>query len=246
MKALLIAYALLTPTLSTAETAVAQQDCRDHITKPKSSPEKRPAASFSKEISIQCGTNTITQSVPSTALSSQQEPAISLQPIDKPRDPVLYAGVLVTLLLGIANLYFTLKAGKRTAFINTVTAERVKWLDKVRKNVSSLCALCDQWVFHRDQHSTPELQQQIEQLKDELRLQLNPDDQEDQEIGRLLSDLPTWTQSITPNEYAKLRGRLVSATQMMLKREWDKVKDEAVHGDLRKKRYFGLFRNSPN
>ena len=72
-------------------------------------------------------------------------------------------------------------------------------------------------------------------MKNEIRLQLNPKDAEDQDIERLLARLPSWTNSMTPEEYSKLQGNLVSATQAMLKREWDKVKDEAVHGDLRTK-----------
>lgn len=150
------------------------------------------------------------------------------------KELILHAGVGVTLLLGVANLYFTLRAGKRTAFINTVTTERVKWIAKVRQNISNLCALCDQWMSHRTQEATPELQRQIEQLKNEVRLQLNPKDSEDQEIERLLARLPTWTQSMAPEAYWKLQAALVAATQTMLKREWDKVKDESIHGDLRK------------
>jgi len=148
-------------------------------------------------------------------------------------DIFLQAGVLVTLILGLINLYFNLRMSKRTAFINTVTSERVKWIAKVRENVSTLCSLCDRWILHRTQESTPDLQQQIEQVKNQIRLQLNPEDPEDKDIERLLARLPSWTNSMAPEEYRKLQALLVSATQTMLKREWDKVKDEAVRGDLR-------------
>jgi hypothetical protein len=151
------------------------------------------------------------------------------------KDFLLQAGVVVTLALGLVNLYFNLQAAKRTAFVNTVTSERVKWLAKVRENMSALCSLCDQWMLHRTQNNTPELQRQIERVKNEVRLQLNPNDPEDQAIERLLARLPSWTNALTPEEYSKLQITLVSATQAMLKREWDKVKDEAVHGDLRTK-----------
>lgn len=151
------------------------------------------------------------------------------------KDLVLYASVAVTFLLGLVNLYFNLHAAKRTAFINTVTSERVKWIAKVRENVSTLCSLCDQWMYHRKQDTTPELQRQIEQVKKEIRLQLNPKDPDDQDIERLLARMPTWTQSMTPEDFVKLQEILVTATQRMLKREWDKVKDEAIHGDLRTK-----------
>lgn len=152
------------------------------------------------------------------------------------KDLLLQAGVVVTLLLGLVNLYFNLRATKRTAFINTVTSERVKWIAKVRENISTLCSLCDQWMLHRTQANTAELQQKIERVKNEVRLQLNPNDPEDRDIERLLARMPSWSNALTPDEYAKLQETLVAAAQAMLKREWDKVKDEAVRGDLRERR----------
>jgi hypothetical protein len=131
-------------------------------------------------------------------------------------------------LLSLVNIYFNLRTTKRTAFINTVTTERVKWIAKVRDNVSALCSLCDQWMVHRTQDSTPQLQREIERVKNEIRLQLNPNDIEDQDIERLLARLPSWTSSQTPEEYREVQSALIVATQSMLKREWDKVKDEAV------------------
>jgi hypothetical protein len=151
-------------------------------------------------------------------------------------DWLLQAGVPVTLALGLVNLYFNIRSAKRTSFINTVTSERVKWIGKVRENVASLCSLCDQWMTHKTQESTPELQRQIESKKSEIRLQLNPNDPEDRDIARLLDRLPGWNTSMTPEDYRELQMLLVQATQAMLKREWDKVKDEAVKGDLRPRR----------
>jgi hypothetical protein len=148
---------------------------------------------------------------------------------------VLGLGVAATFILGIANLLYTWTASKRTAFVNTVTSERIKWIGKVRKNISNLCALCDQWMLFRTQDNSAELQQRIEQLRNEIRLQLNPDDPEDKDIVRLLTRLPNWTQTMTPEDYRKLQDSLVNATQALLKREWDKVKDESMKGDLRPK-----------
>lgn len=155
------------------------------------------------------------------------------------KDILLQAGVVVTLVLGIINLYFNLRTAKRTAFVNAVTSERVKWIAKVRENMSTLCSLCDQWMNHRTQDNTPELQRQIERIKNEIRLQLNPNDLEDKEIERLLARLPSWAIPIAHEEYSILQNDLVVATQAMLKREWDKVKEEAVNGDLRAKRKAG-------
>ena len=152
------------------------------------------------------------------------------------KDLLLQGGVVVTLILGLVNLYFNLRSARRTSFINTVTSERVKWIAKVRENVATLCSLCDQWMWHKTQESTPDLQRQIESKKNEVRLQLNPGDSEDREIARLLDGLPSRVQSMTPEDYRARQTLLINATQAMLKREWDKVKEEAVRGDLRGKK----------
>lgn len=152
-----------------------------------------------------------------------------------PTEIVLSAGVAVTLVLGIANLVYNLRTSKRAAFVNTVTSERIKWISKVRENISVLCALCNQWLLHRPQDAT-ELLRKIEQLKSEIRLQLNPNDPEDRDIERLLGRLPSWTQSMTPEEYWTLQNALITSTQTLLKREWDKVKDESTKGDLRSRK----------
>jgi hypothetical protein len=92
------------------------------------------------------------------------------------KDLLVQFGVTASFLLGLINLYFNHRIAKRTQFINTVTSERVKWIAKVRESISTLCSLCDQWMIHRTQASTPELQSEIERMKNEIRLMLNPND----------------------------------------------------------------------
>ncbi|WP_133246239.1 hypothetical protein [Acidovorax sp. 99] len=152
-------------------------------------------------------------------------------PVIEIKDIVLGAGVVVTLLLGLFNLYFNLRAGKRAAFVNTVTNERVKWISKVRGIVSELCALSDEWM-RSGSNMELERQKQMFQLQDELRLMMNPSDPLDLQITGLLDRFPSWTYG-PGDEFQGTRKALISATQVMLKREWDKVKDEAVRGDLR-------------
>lgn len=149
------------------------------------------------------------------------------------KDWALFFGVIVTLFLGVGNLIYNLRIARRTAFINTVTSERVKWISKVRENVSKLSALTEKWLLHRTQE-WQDLFGEMEQLKDEIRLQLNPHDAEDRAISHLLDRFPTWQQSMSKEDFQLLRRELVASTQQLLKREWDKVKDEATRGDLRK------------
>lgn len=149
---------------------------------------------------------------------------------------LIEAGVVASLGLGLVNIYFNFRTAKRTTFINTVTSERVKWISKFREDLSNLCALCNQWLLHPDQQTRPEQLRKIEQAKNEIRLKLNPNDTDDKEIERLLARLPSWTQGISYEDYLILQNALVTAAQAMLKREWDKVKDEALRGDLRQSR----------
>jgi hypothetical protein len=149
------------------------------------------------------------------------------------RDVVLYIGVAVTFVLGMFNLWHSYVSSRRTAFVNVVTAERIKWIQKVRENIALLCTLSEQWVRHPNGSNLAELSERLERLKNEVRLQLNPEDAEDQDLERFVLRLPSWTNAITPEDFDTLETLIVGATKRMLKREWDKVKDEAQKGDLR-------------
>ncbi len=153
------------------------------------------------------------------------------------KDWLVLGGVVATFAATLINLYFNLHAGKRTAFVNTVTSERIKWIAKVRDNVARLVALCDRWVsltaiVHGDQDQAA-LLQRIEQLRTEIRLQLNPNDAEDAALEKLLDHVPGMRRGIDGPRLLTLYDELTVATQKLLKREWDKVKDEAVKGNLR-------------
>ena len=145
---------------------------------------------------------------------------------------VLFLGVVVTLVLGLYNL----RHNKRTAFINTVTSERVKWIAKLRENISKLYSLSDKW-YRLPQQEWGEMFREIEHLKFEIRLQLNRNDPEDQELERLLERLPNPRQSMTEEQFTILREALLSTSQDMLKREWEKVKQEAEKGNVSKARH---------
>ena len=152
------------------------------------------------------------------------------------KDWLLVLGVAATFVLGIINLVYNLRAGKRSAFVNTVTSERIKWISKVRENMSKLVALSVKWMHNRPQDiaDRADLEREMEHLTLEIRLQLNPKDAEDRDIERLLDRLPFYSQAVTSEEFHALRKELTSSTQALLKREWDKFKDEAVSGDLRR------------
>ena len=57
------------------------------------------------------------------------------------------AGIIVTLVLGIWNAVANYRNSRRTNFINTVTSQRVKWLEQIRQDISAFSGLVHTWYF---------------------------------------------------------------------------------------------------
>lgn len=141
------------------------------------------------------------------------------------------AGILAGLIPVMVSAISTQRLTKKTSFINTVTSERVKWIGKLRENISNLCARCER-VAMGDR--SEDALQETERIKFEVRLQLNAT--EDQNLDRLMTALPDRFVTMDMDKWRALRNELLIATRAALKREWEKVKDESLHGDLRRSR----------
>lgn len=144
-------------------------------------------------------------------------------------------GLTLTFVLGVWNAIYNYRNSKKTSFINTVTAERVKWLQSVRKNISSFCGLTYNWsVSNQEGTDTGNKQiQEIDKLRHLIQLQLNPDDDNDKKIVELLKTAITQTHPSQTEQLKSTLDDLIKATQRMLKDEWDKVKAESKKGDLK-------------
>lgn len=86
-------------------------------------------------------------------------------------------GILLTFSLGLWNLYAHMRDNKRTSFINTVTSERVKWLQATRDAIATLCGQTHYWVMTQGEFSKDEsnaVRKDIDRLRNLVKLQLNP------------------------------------------------------------------------
>lgn len=152
------------------------------------------------------------------------------------KDVVYTIGILLTLVLGAWNAYQNHQNTRRTSFINTVTSERVKWIAHLRETISRFCGLTYHWALSPQLQGTAgaeEILREIDYLRHLIPLQLNPDGPREQAIVRLIDQIPDATD---PNKLGVLWGlldELIRTTQLMLKDEWEKVKDEAEHGRLK-------------
>ncbi len=144
-------------------------------------------------------------------------------------------GIILTFVLGVWNIVNNYRLSRRTAFINTVTAERVKWIEKLRKNISEFCGLSYTWQVSGLEGKPEELDvlKQIDVLRHLIRLQVNPEGTHDKEIERLIAQIPQLTHKSKTDEFKKEVNNLVEVSQKLLKEEWDKVKEESKRGDLK-------------
>jgi hypothetical protein len=123
---------------------------------------------------------------------------------------------------------------RRVNFINTVTAQRVKWIEQLRQDISAYAGLTHTWWFSGLEGKPEELEvlKEIDRLRRVIRLRLNPAGEYDKRIEKLIEEIPSFTHVSQPDKPRKALEELVVTTQGLLKEEWEKVKLEAEHGNL--------------
>ena len=144
-------------------------------------------------------------------------------------------GIILTFIISVWNIVNNYRASRRTAFINTVTAERVKWIEKLRENISQFCGFTYTWSVSKleDTERGKKIVEEIDKLRHLIRLQLNPDGELDKKIEELIAKIPDLTHETQTKQLKAELNKLVTTTQELLKSEWEKVKVESKRGDLK-------------
>ena len=151
------------------------------------------------------------------------------------KDIFYSVGIILTFIIGVWNIVNNYRASRRTAFINTVTVERVKWIEKLRKNISNFCGLTYNWSVSKleDTERGNKNVEEIDKLRHLIRLQLNPDGELDKKIEEIIERIPDLTDETEKVQLKAELNNLVTTTQELLKVEWEKVKAESKRGDLK-------------
>jgi hypothetical protein len=154
----------------------------------------------------------------------------------EPKDIVYAIGILATFILGVWNLVANFRASRTTSFINTVTSQRIKWIEQLRQDIAAYCGLTYTWCFSEIEGKPQEFEvlKEIDRLRHVIRLRLNPDGTFDRKIQALVNRIPELTDSSKREELKKALGELVEISQVLVKEEWEKVKAESEHGNLKK------------
>jgi hypothetical protein len=146
-------------------------------------------------------------------------------------DMIAIAGIAVTFAVSCANLGYSLWSNKRSSFVNTVTASRLKWIDSLRDKVSEFIAVTTRLSARTcvlDENSAGTLRLQRDTLLHQIVLHLNPIDSEDQKIGALVEHVRDLTDGESrPEELSGALVKLREAAAAYLKKEWNRVKDES-------------------
>ncbi len=158
------------------------------------------------------------------------------------KDLIYEVGIILTLIIGFWNILMNYRQSRRTVFINTVTSERVKWIETLRQNISSFCGLTYNWCCSNLQNKPEESEvlKEIDKLRHLIRLQLNPDPESKLErtIEDLIETIPELTHISKRIELKNSLNDLIKTTQLLLKEEWEKVKAESKRGDLKENENF--------
>ncbi len=154
------------------------------------------------------------------------------------KDIVYAISILLTFLIGVWNLVLNYRTTRKTSFINTVTSQRVKWIEQLRQDIATFSGLTRTWCFS-DLEGKPqefEVLKEIDKLRHVIRLRLNPDPKEtlDRKIEQLIAEIPSLTHVSQHDKLRQALEELTTTSQKLLKQEWDKVKLEAEHGNLKK------------
>ena len=153
-------------------------------------------------------------------------------------------GIGLTFIVGVLNLVITFKNVRKTAFINSVTTSRIKYIQELRESISRFCGLAHSYsnkIYKLEYKEVWELHKEADNLRFLIRLYLNPEDEYwDNKIIYLIDQILLKSDK-DPTEPI---NELITITQYLLKLEWEGAKKESEVGiipELDKKKLYNKY-----
>lgn len=118
----------------------------------------------------------------------------------------------------------------RDIYVNSITSERSKWIEKLRTNITKYIAIVEEISVEANDNPNPDIGKQMLELSElsaMLRLQLNPDGAVDQSITSLMASAYLLCPAGRSKNLHKTQSLLIAHSQWLLKDEWEVVKMEA-------------------
>lgn len=111
------------------------------------------------------------------------------------KDAVTAIGIIFTFIISLVSLWFTVRNNKAVHYVNSVTKNRVDWIDKLRKNMAEFISLLDTqdltdtFIELDDFIKIPigENLKRLNQIGSEIKLMMNFSDSFDRKIMNQIS-----------------------------------------------------------
>jgi len=143
---------------------------------------------------------------------------------------------LIAFVASMTSLYVGIMQNRKTRFINTITSERIKWMEKLRSQISSYCSLCWHYsVFDNKgrRGESIEMQAEIDKTGTMIRLLLNPSESAAVVIIDRIKHMRTLIFKTDIVELLREMEDLTVDSQNLLKQTWEEIKEEARKGNLK-------------
>lgn len=139
------------------------------------------------------------------------------------------SAAIIALCGVIFSAFSAFLTGRRSVYISSVTAERSKWIDKLRSNLAELLQVCA--AINNEALTTRNYDKEknrADGLISLILLQLNPTDEDgiDRNLIMHIDKLFEEAQK-KDGTFRDEEKKFVRHSQFMLKEEWEKVKSEA-------------------
>lgn len=140
------------------------------------------------------------------------------------QNPELTGVVISAIISAIISFLISSKS----SYITAVTAERSKWIDKLRENIAELLSVCSTIHISLPDTKSPDAlvrHEKADRLIALIMMQLNPRNKIDKSMISLLPKLIQSSENKNGG-YRAIEREFVCHAQFLLKEEWEKVKLE--------------------
>ncbi len=160
------------------------------------------------------------------------------------KENITLLGVILSFIASSVGLWIGIHNSRKTIFINSVTASRLKHIQDLRTSIAEFCGLF--YRYHLLVENQPGLSKEkfeilnnIDKLKYQIKLYLNPRDVYwDNKIFELIDQIRNSLERYPEEEIEEL----INITQYLLKLEWEGAKLEVRKGSLSKKKKRNLYK----
>ncbi|XOV91648.1 MAG: hypothetical protein ACFHWX_15720 [Bacteroidota bacterium] len=160
-------------------------------------------------------------------------------------DLITIIGIALTFIVSAISLYISIKTSRKTLFINSVTSSRIKWINDLREDIASFTGLVTHYrITDIDSRTQREIYEKIDRLVYSIMLRLNPKsdiDMETEIISRI--DLIIEEIDSKKDKIDDVIEELIDWTRIMLKFEWEVVKEESLKGRISNKKKLEIYTN---